>query len=483
MSPADLAAILPLLVTAYGGVAAMLILAFRRGANAAFVLTVIVLLGALGSVFAAADYAPRAVTPLITVDTYSLYFTGLILAGAVLVTLMGREYVQAHSKRPEAYYVLLLLSVLGMAAIASSSHLASFFLALETASVSLYGLIGYTKGRKVSIEAAVKYLVLAASSSAFLLFGFALIYSDYGTIDFAHLAGLMQGGAVPVTSLMGLALALVGFGFKLAFVPFHTWSPDVYQGAPAPVTALIATGSKGAVFALLLRLFEAGGVPTSGQVYAALAFLAVATMLVGNLLALLQSNVKRLLAYSSVSHLGYLLIPLIAGDRLGPTSAAFYLAAYFPAAIAAFGVVTALSAARTEGDTDDLADYHGLAARSPLLAAGLAVSLLSLTGIPLTAGFIGKFYIFAAAIYSGLWGLVIAGIVGSGISAFYYLRVLAAMYARPPSYTEAPAARRIRLGAGSATAVIVSCAAIIVFGVYPTPLIRLAEMATVWLGF
>lgn len=479
MTYTDFIALLPLLITGYAGALVMAIVAFWRSNTAAFILTLITFAAAFASVFFALSYAPRAVTPLIEIDRFSLFFTGLILFGAFLITLLCPSYLKTHEKRSEAFYVLLMMAVLGMISIAVSSHFVSFFLGLETVSVSLYGLIGYTRNYRLSIEGAVKYLVLAASSSAFLLFGIALIYSDFGTMDFRQLAPLMTGGDLSLISLLGTALILVGFGFKLALAPFHMWSPDVYQGAPAPVTALIATGSKGAVFALLLRFITIGDLTANSTLFLVISVLAIATMFVGNLLALLQRNVKRLLAYSSIAQIGYMLIPLLAGGALGPSSIAFYLTSYFATTIAAFGVIAVISASRAMGDVEELEDYRGLALSHPILAAILSLALLSLTGIPLTSGFIAKFYIFSAAAQAGLWGLLIIGVINSGISAFYYLRVLVAMYTRSITEPEPlPTARP-----ASAIALALSTAIIFIFGIYPVPLIRLAEAATRRLGF
>ena len=479
MTGNDFIALLPLLITAYGAVALTGIVAFWRSHTAAFALTLLFLAAAFVTVFVALEYAPRAVTPFFQIDRFSLYFTGLILASAFLVTLLCRDYLQPREKSNEAFYVLLMLAVAGMIAIACSAHWAAFFLGLETLSLSLYGLIGYTKGYRPSLEAGLKYLVLAATSSAFLLFGIALMYSEYGTMDFRRLASLMTGGELSFVTLLGLALIIVGIGFKLAIAPFHMWSPDVYQGAPAPVTALIATGSKGAVFALLLRVVATQDLSSRPTTFMVLAVLAVATMFVGNLLALMQTNVKRLLAYSSIAQVGYLLIPLLAGGKSGPPSIAFYLFSYFATTIAAFGVIAVISSSRAMGDVEELEEYRGLSLRHPALAAILSLALLSLTGIPLTSGFIAKFYIFSAGIRSGLWALVILGVINSGISAFYYLRVLIVMYSRPQAEHEPlPSAK-----AAGAFVLAVSTAAILFFGIYPVPLIRLAELATRRMGF
>lgn len=480
MTGRDLVSMLPILIPAYAGVALMAVVAFLRSARLAFWFTVIALAASFAAVFVAGGYAPRTVGNMIRVDAYSLFFDAVILTASLLVTLLCGDYLKSHEKRSEAFYVLLMFAVTGMLVIASSAHFLTFFLGLETLSASLYGLIGYTRRQSVSLEAAIKYLVLAAASSAFLLFGIALIYADAGTMGFSGLMLMAHKGMLTSVSVFGLAMLIVGIGFKLAWVPFHMWSPDVYQGAPAPVTALIASGSKGAVFALLLRLVAAGGLQNNRRSFIALAVLATATMFVGNLLALNQTNVKRLLAYSSIAQMGYLLIPVLANGAMGVPSAAFYLVSYMAAAIAAFGVISVCSARRGSGDLEHLSDYTGLAATRPGLAAVFALALLSLTGVPLTAGFFAKFYIFTAAAERGLWWLLIVGVVNTGMSAFYYLRVVFALYSHRDSSVDQPTP-------GIAVTPMISlsaCAAVVVFlGLYPAPLIRLAEAAARALSF
>lgn len=471
MSSADFRALVPILITACSGVLLMVVVAFWRNQKVAFALSLISLAAAFGSIFVALPEAPRAVTTLVQIDFYSLFFTGLILATTFLVTMFCPRYMPSHAKRGETLYVLVVFASLGMITLASSIHFVSFFLGLEILSVSLYGLIGYTRRHKQSLEGAVKYLILAATASAFLLFGIALVYFDTGTMDFRQ---LLMSSRFSTFSLFGFVLIMVAFGFKLAFVPFHMWSPDVYQGAPAPITALIATGSKGAVFALLLRLVSMTNLASNRQLLVIMTVLSIATMLGGNLLALLQTNVKRLLAYSSVAHMGYLLIPLISGGQAGSSSIVFYLVSYFATTVAVFGVISIISSLRESGDVDDLNDYRGLSRRNPILAAIFTLALLSLTGIPLTSGFIAKFYIFSAAAQSGLWLLLIVGVVASGISAFYYLRVIITMYSASDEDVQPFLVPSISSG----IALAVSVSVIVFFGVYPSPLIRLAEAAT-----
>ncbi len=479
MTRTDFMALLPILVTAYASVVLMLVVAFRRSHMAAFVITLLSLAGGLASIPFALRYAPKTVTPLIRVDGYALYFTGVVLAAAFLITLLSYDYLRDHERRAAGYYLLILFAVVGMEVVISSAHFASFFLGLETLSVSLYGLIGYTRDHRPSLEGAMKYLILAAASSAFLLLGIALVYTDAGTLEFGRLSAAMMGGRMSLLALLGLALILVLFGFKLALAPFHMWSPDVYQGAPAPVTGLIATGSKGAMLAILLKLFLTWIPEHEPTAYLVVAVISIATMFIGNLLALMQTNVKRLLAYSSVANMGYLLIPLIAGGAVGASSIGFYLVAYFAAVVAAFGVIAVISARRPDGDVEAVDDYRGLGARHPVLAVIMVLALVSLTGIPPTAGFLAKFYIFSAALRSGLWALVIIGVINSGISAFYYLRVVLAMYSAPEAETpELPGP-----GPMSAIALGISTAVMLIFGVYPGPLIRLVQAAVRGVGF
>lgn len=478
MSQRDFVALLPLLITAYGATVLMLIAAFWRRHAAAFVFTLVTLATAFAAVLAVPAYLTRSITPLLAADDFALFFNGLILIGAFAITLLCYDYLRARPQWQGAFYVLLLFAVLGMQVIVCSTHFIAFFLGLEVLSVALYGLIGYARGYRPSLEGAVKYLVLAATASAFLLLGIALVYSETGAMSFApSLSRHLVWSTSPVL-LMGLGLILVAVGFKLAVVPFHMWSPDVYQGAPAPVTALIATGSKAAILVLLLRLTTSAGVFSSRSVWIALAVFAVASMTVGNLLALMQNNVKRLLAYSSIAQMGYMLIPILAAQGIAAPYLAFYLTSYIATTIAAFGVVAVVSSSRAKGDVEELRDYRGLGYSHPVLAVVMALAMLSLTGIPPTAGFFAKFYVFSAAARAGLWWLLIVGVVNSGISAFYYLRVLIALYTRPEEETEPlPGAKPL-----ATIALAFATAVIVFFGVYPEPLLRLSRVVESFLG-
>lgn len=426
----DLIALLPLMALAAVPVLAMLSIAVRRSHRAVFVLTVAGLLVALVLVPIAAGVAPKPVTPLLLVDRYALVFIVLAGAAGLAVVCLCRDYFEVRTDQPEELYLLILTTLLGAGILAASRHFASFFLGLETVSVSLFALIAYPYRDPRALEAGMKYLVLSGTASGFLVFGMALIYAETGTLEFVH----MTAASGTLTAVVGMILILVALGFKLSLVPFHLWTADVYQGAPAPVTALLATVSKGAVFVLLLRFAQAGGLIRIPVLTEILGILAVVSMLVGNLLALRQDNVKRLLAYSSIAHMGYLLIVLVAAGSIGAQFAAeallFYLAAYFVTTLAAFGVIAALSPADREAE--HLEDYAGLFHIRPWPATVFTAALLSLAGIPLTAGFIGKFYLFAAGGQGAQWELLGALIIGSGLGLYYYVRVVFQM-ARMPS--------------------------------------------------
>jgi NADH-quinone oxidoreductase subunit N len=475
MSGTDAVALLPLILLGATPVAAMLAIAVRRSPASALGVTLAGLAASFAALFPAARAAPRQVTPLVAVDRYALFYAGLVVATTAAVAVLAHGYVARRAVRREEVHVLLGLGATGAAVLAAASHFASFLLGLEILSVSLYGLVGYASDRPRSLEAAVKYLVLAASSAAFLLFGMALVYGALGTMSFAGIAAAIGAGHAADRALLvaGAALLVTGVGFKLALVPFHLWTPDVYEGAPAPVAAFVATVSKGAMFALLLRYFDGTGSGGLAPVRVAFTAIAVASMLTGNILALLQWNVKRILAYSSIAHMGYLLVAFLAGGALATVAATFYLVAYFVTTLVCFAVVTLLSGSEREADA--VADYQGLFWRRPLLAATFTAALLSLAGIPLTAGFIGKFYVVAAGASVGGWGLLVVLVVTSVIGLFYYLRVVVALYARGPSPRAAPEAAPIAPGARAVLAVL--GLVLLWLGIYPAPLLRLIGSA------
>lgn len=485
MHGVDYVAILPLIVVAGTSVAVLVGIAIRRSHQLSALITLAGLGASFGTLWTVNSIVPRQVTPLLIVDRYGVVYMGLMLAAAIFVTLLSYEYLERQPGLHEEYYALLLLSTLGAQTLVLSSHFASFFLGLELLSVSLYALAAYVRGRTLPIEAGLKYLILAASSAAFLLFGMALLYSQTGSMNIGDIAAYFASSANysrPVVSA-AIALFITGIGFKLGVVPFHIWTPDIYEGAPAPVTAWVATASKGSMFALLVRYFYGAWWQHWSGAYIVFTIIAIASMFAGNILALLQSNVKRILAYSSIAHLGYLLVAFQAATRgLAVEAVTFYLVAYFITTLGAFGVVTVLS---PEGrDADSIDDYRGLFWRRPGLAAIFTAMLMSLAGIPLTAGFIAKFYLLAAGTSSNLWTLVLVLIVTSVIGLFYYLRIVVALYAMPEAGAKprlVPAAQAA-ISLSSQGILWVLTALLVWFGVYPEQLLELIRSAASRLG-
>jgi NADH-quinone oxidoreductase subunit N len=473
MSRIDIAVLMPLLITGGAVVAVMLLTAFRRSHASVAATTFVAAAAALVSVPCVASLAPHRSSALIIIDGYALFYMGLIFAGTCFVTMIAYDYFERRSGQREEFYLLLLLATLGSAVLVSSSHFASLFLGLEILSVSLYALIAFHREQLPSVEAGVKYLVLAGASSAFLLFGMALLYLERGDMGFLRGAPYLTGDTgMSLIALAGVALLIVGIGFKLALVPFHMWTPDVYEGAPPPATAFVASVSKGAAFVLLLRYFTAFGLlPGTGQAIA-ISLIAIATMLAGNLLALRERKIRRILAYSSIAHMGYLLVALQAAGPLAPVAAGYYLVAYFTAIIGLFGIISVREG--REGRGDDMTDYSGFAWQHPWLGASFTVMLLSLAGIPLTVGFVGKFYLLAAGLESNLRLQVFILVTGSAISIFYYLRVVIALYSAPRmegNSTQAhPSVSIVGRIALSALTLF-----LIWFGVYPGPMLRLIQ--------
>ena len=367
---------------------------------------------------------------MIQVDKYSLFFNVIFLVSTILVVLISMNYLGRQDRRQGEYYLLILLATLGMMLMASGNELIVVFLGLELMSLSLYVLAGYFQRSMASSEAGMKYLLLGAFASGFFLYGIALIYGGAGTTSIPEIASALTVDAKSPLLLSGMFLLVVGFGFKVALVPFHQWAPDVYEGAPTSIAAFISAGPKAAGFAAFLRIFMDALQTLQSEWIILITVLAALTMTVGNLVAIAQRNIKRMLAYSSIAHAGYVLVGLAAANKDGISGAMFYLFVYCVMNIGAFGVVIL---ARTEdGESLMISDYAGLGFKKPLLALFMTIMLLSLAGFPPTAGFVGKFYIFRSAVESGQIWLVIIGAINTAISAFYYLRVVVAMYMREP---------------------------------------------------
>jgi len=415
--------------------------------------------------------AGRAFRDMIVLDNFALFFNVVICYATALIVLLSMDYLRRTGNDSAEYWALVLFATAGMMLLAAAGDLVVVFLGLELMSLSLYVLAGLFKRELASGEAALKYFLLGAFASSFLLYGIALIYGAAGTTSLDRIALAMAGRTNDPLFVIGLGLMLVGFGFKISSVPFHMWAPDVYQGAPTSVTALIATGSKAAAFAALIRVLavQLRGVPAD---WTAMVWVAAAlTMTVGNVVAIAQSNLKRMLAYSSIAHVGYMLVGLVAGGTGGTGAVLFYLLTYTFTTAGAFGVITLCERARVEAV--EVGDYAGLARRHPVLAAALGIFLLSLIGIPPLAGFVGKFYVFGAAVRAGYVWLAVIGVLNSAVAAYYYLRVVVFMYMREP---EGAATAYAPSFAGS-LALTIALLAIVLLGVMPAPFVDLAQAA------
>ncbi len=404
-------------------------------------------------------------------DRYALFFAILLAVGSLLSLLMSVDFLREHPLPAGEYYALALLSVAGMVFLAAGNDLIVIFLALEIMSVAVYVLAGLFRREVRSTEAALKYFLLGAFATGFLLYGIAFFYAAAGSTRLAAIARAVAQGGLGGYALLGVALVTVGFGFKVALIPFHVWTPDVYEGAPTAVTAFMAVAVKAAAFAAFARVFMAalGGAAASwtGMLWV----LAALTMTVGNVTALIQRSVKRMLAYSSIAHAGYALIGLVAATRDGGAALLFYLVTYVFMTLGAFAVLIALG--RRGEPNEDLADWAGVGFRHPLLGLSMAVFMLSLAGIPPTAGFAGKFYLFSAAVDAGDVGLVVIGVLNSVVSVYYYLGVLVAMYMTEGTTVIVPPSSRPYLVA----TILVAVGATLGIGILPAGTMELARVA------
>jgi NADH-quinone oxidoreductase subunit N len=487
----QLGLMLPYLILAGGGLVVMLVDSFVRTLRKdhLYMLTVLLVLSAIIAQFlppAGADMGPL-MRGMLQHEHYSSFFTYLFLGIALLTATFATSAYDRESRYRGEFYPLLLFAVLGMMVLAAATDLLSLYLGLETMSLATYILVGGRKGWLPSSEAGFKYLLLGGFASAFLLFGLGLIYGYAGSTAFVDIrAALSRPGGSELLLAAGTGLLLVGLGFKVAMVPFHMWTPDVYDGAPAYVTGFMATGIKAAAFAALVRICWLLVPVLADLWFPVLAVCAVLTMTLGNLVALAQSNIKRMLAYSSIAHAGYLLLGLLAMLATGRGGGAslrveevasaagggilFYLIAYSLMNLGAFGIVGFLGSSR-RNEADDIAGYAGLAHRQPLVAAAMAVFMFSLAGVPPTAGFMAKFYLFEAVVRAGLVPLAVLGVVNSLLSVYYYLRIVVVMYMRPqedPVYDGR---------SWEASFAVVALAVLVLFlGILPGGLYRLSEV-------
>jgi len=442
-------------------------------------LSLVGVLAAAGLSYYIWDGSTVALQDMLVADGYALFLNLVILTVAALAILFSVEYTGRIGLSQGEYYTLLLLSTTGMMLMAAAINLMTIFLALEILSIALYVLVGLNRAELRSAEAALKYFLLGAFASGFLLYGMALVYGQAGTTSLSGLRDWVSSlnGAFPPLLMAGVGLMIAGFGFKVALVPFQMWTPDAYEGAPTSVTAFMSVGAKAAGFAALGRvvLYALGAL--NGEWVWVLAVLSALTMTVGNLAALRQTNLKRMLAYSSIAHAGYILAGVAAGNELGTSGLLFYLFAYAFMNVGAFAVIIAVGRfGSPAGGGETLDDLAGLAAHKPGLAVAMALFMLSLAGVPPLAGFLAKLYVFGAAVQAGLTWLAIFGVINSVVSAYYYLRVVVAMYmkeGRPAEKEAWPVCIALQVGLGLAAA------AIVILGLWPAPILELARLTAI----
>jgi NADH-quinone oxidoreductase subunit N len=409
----------------------------------------------------------------VTADNFALFVNLVLVVVGILTVVFSSETVERDRLPAGEYYAVLLFAIVGMMLMGQATDLLVIFLALETMSIAVYVLTGIRRDQQQSTEAAFKYFLLGAFASSFFLYGIAFLYGTTGTTNIDELSTRIAAQSMSGNPmiLLGIGLLIVGFGFKVAAVPFHMWSPDAYEGAPAVVTGFMSTGVKAAAVAAFVRVFLKGLDPMIADWAPVLWWIAAATMIIGTVVGVAQTSLKRMLAYSSIAHGGYLLAGLVAGNEVGKAAILFYLAAYALTNLGAFGVIALLGT--RERANDDLRDYAGLWYSHPALATLMTFFLLSLGGFPPTAGFIAKWYIFSAAVGSGYYGLAIIGVLSSVVSVFFYLRIVVMMYmterdARP---VPAPISRLAMAG------LMVAMLGVLYLGVLPTRLIELAQQS------
>lgn len=482
MSFSELMPLAPVMIVALTAIVVMLLIAIKRNHNLSATASVVglnlALLYILFAMFGGA-FAPSNVMGMFMVDPFSMLYQLVIVVAALACCTLSHAYIENYTDNREELYILMLCSVAGAMLMVASSHYASFFISLELMSIPVYGLLAYTHQRSRSLEAGIKYLVLSATASAMLLMGMAYIYAYTGSLSFYdNVQALMQAIQQPMV-ILGLGLIICAVAFKLSLAPFHKWTPDVYAGAPAPIATFLATVAKVATIGLFVRYMLTSGAILIDSIVTIITIIAVLSILVGNFLAVRQVNLKRILGYSSIAHFGYLLIGLISMTYASLGNVTVYVITYVLTTIGAFGVVALMSSPyNNDNEAESLADYRGLFWRRPILTATLTVMMLSLAGIPLTAGFIGKFLVIMAAVTTQHWFLAAMIIVGSGIGLYYYLRVMVVMYMTPPDTPRIDADKHWGQKVGGMM-VLAAALAVLVIGVYPDPIIKLALQAEI----
>lgn len=473
----DYVRLLPEIVLSVFGILVMMLEAVSKGKRAylAYIaLSGIVIAFVLN--IAAYNNPGTAFQQMVVVDAYATFFRGLVLVVGALCILASISYLDRENAQGGEYYALILFSLVGQCTLATAADLIMVFIGLEISSIATYILAGYLRDDRRNNESALKYFLLGSFATAFLLYGIAWVYGMVGSTNLESIRVALETGIrdprIIQVVAVAAALIFVGLGFKVSIAPFQMWAPDVYQGAAAPVSAFMSAGPKAAAFAVFFRIFMTSFRPVEDRWIYLVWGCALATMLIGNFAALLQTNVKRLLGYSSIAHAGYVLVALTAASQLGIAAAMFYLASYALMNVGAFAVISHI-AARNERFVK-VEDLSGLSRRQPVLAALFAVFVFSLIGVPLTGGFFGKFYVFSAALHSNLVWLTILGLVNSAIAAFYYLRIIVAIYMHEPG----EATRDIGSpSAGLNVAIWASAIGVLLLGIFPSVLLQFASIS------
>jgi NADH-quinone oxidoreductase subunit N len=478
-TPAELLRFLPEIILILAGVLLMVLDALLGGRrrNLFGHLALLALAGALAAAAWAHTIPGTAFSGMLRIDGFGTFFRVLTISVGILTVLPSYRFLAREGAGTGEYHALLLFSIVGQCIMVTATELVMIFIGLEISSIASYVLAGYLRDDKRATEAALKYFLLGSFATAFFLYGVALIYGMTGSTSLTAIRGLITSGGAPGPVFLGVAAGLmfVGLGFKVSSAPFQIWAPDVYQGAPTPVAAFLSAGPKAAAFGAFLRIFMTAFEPI-GRSWEPLVWIAaLLSMTIGNFAALTQSNVKRLLAYSSIAHAGYVLVALTARSEVGTAAAMFYLAAYALMNIGAFAAVSHLSGKGERYLRVD--DFAGLAARQPLTAALLSIFLLSLIGVPLTAGFFGKFYIFKAALQSQLIWLTVLGLLNSAVAAYYYLRILVLMYMHEPGEAVEQAEP---LSTGLKAALVIPALGTLLLGIFPTWVIEFAGKSSVF---
>src|SRR3954464_6054689 len=476
LSTSDFYYILPELVLTGGALLVLIAdVLLPRGSKALGWITMLALGATLASLVPFTSTHVEVAHGLLAVDRFALFFKIIFLGAAAITTLISMKYIEIEGMSAGEYYFLVLCATLGMMIMAGGIDLITIFIGLETMAVAFYILAGFIKPNQRSNEAAVKYFLLGAFSLGILLYGMSIMYGLSGTTALRAMAPILAGQERDPRLVLAVILLVAGVGFKIAAVPFHMWAPDVYEGAPTPVTAFLSVGSKAASFAMLIRIFVEGLPSMSGDWRLLFYVLSILTMTAGNIAAVTQSNVKRMLAYSSIAHAGYLLIGIVAGTARGLTAMLVYLMIYAFMQLGAFAVIALLRRSDVQGD--EMKDFSGLAFRNPFAAFAMLLFMLSLGGIPPTAGFMGKFWLFSAAIDAQYYGLAVIGVLNSAISLYYYVRIVVFMYLKKETIGSTPVT-------SPALAVVLGLAVVatLVLGIYPRFLFEVADASARTLG-